>query len=153
MQSARFEQFFAAPQETVFAWFAQHRNVARLFGGRLVDTCPAPAADSAPDSDAALGVGSVRVVRLGMIRLEEAITGFEPAQCIEYRVVRGWPIREHLGRMRFAAVDGGTQLVHTVEFEVAVPGLGGLIAGLMCASWRRNIHHAVDAISGATPDA
>lgn len=141
-QSVRFEQFFAAPRPAVFAWFAQHQNVVRLFGGRLRSVTPATEGDT-PE-----GQGSIREVGVGPMRLTETVTRFEPPQLIEYRVTRGWPITQHLGRMAFSEVDGGTQLEYSIEFEVGLPGAGGIFAGVLCASWRHNIHRAVDGVSG-----
>lgn len=140
--SVRFEQFFAAPRPVVFGWFAQHQNMARLFGGRLKRTVAA-------SGDTPEGLGSVREVGVGLLRLEETITRFEPPEVIEYRVTRGWPITDHLGRLCFSEIDGGTHLDYAIEFKVAVPGLGGIFAGVLCASWRRHIHRVVDAVSGA----
>lgn len=144
-QSARFEQFFAAPREAVFDWFAQHANVSGLFGGRLVSERPAP--DGSPS-----GTGSERVVGLGALRLHETVTRFERPDVIEYRVTRGWPIVEHQGRICFEAVEGGTRVIYGIDFRVSLPGLGSVVAGLLCASWRRNIHRAVDAVSASIPD-
>ena len=142
-QSVRFEQFFAAPRQKVFAWFSHHENLARLFGGRLIDTAPGP------DSEQPLGAGAVRVVRFGLMRVEETVTCFEPPQRIEYRVTHGWPIADHHGRLSFSEVEGGTHLDYTIEFRVRLAGVGSVMAGVLCASWRRNIHRAVDAISSA----
>lgn len=140
-QSVRFEQFFAAPREPVFAWFAQHENFGLLFPGRT-KRIQASADPAEPN-----GLGSVREVRIGLVRLEETITRFEPPSCIEYRVTRGWPVRNHLGRLRFEAVPGGTLLEYVIEFDSRLPFAGGLVAGSLCASWRSGVQRAVEAIS------
>lgn len=142
-QSVRFEQFFAAPRERVFAWFADHENFGRIFPGstrRIVD---------ASDPADVNGLGSVREVRIGLVRLEETITRYEPPACIEYRVTRGWPVRNHLGRLGFESVAGGTQLEYTITFESRIPFAGNLVAGSLCASWRRGVARAVESISGS----
>lgn len=142
-QSVRFEQFFAAPRETVFAWFSRHENFRLLFPNRIrrikVGNDPAE-----PN-----GLGSVREVRMGLVRLEETITRYEPPSCIEYQVTRGWPVRKHLGRLLFEPVAGGTRLDYTIEFETRLPFAGGMVAGSLCASWRVGVQRAVEAISRA----
>lgn len=142
-QSVRFEQFFAAPREPVFAWFSQHENFGQLFPGR---TRRIRASD---DPAMPNGLGSVREVRIGLVRLEETITRYESPSCIEYQVTRGWPVRNHLGRLRFEEVPGGTLLEYTIEFDSRLPLAGSMVAGSLCASWRRGVQRAVDAISHA----
>lgn len=142
-QIVRFEQFFAAPREPVFAWFADHQNFGRLFPGttRRIRDSDAPGNPN--------GLGSVREVRMGPLRLEETITAFDAPARIEYRVTRGWAIRNHVGRLRFESVPGGTHLEHSIEFDCGLPFAGGVVAGLLCQSWRRGVQRAVEAISGA----
>ena len=142
-QSVRFEQFFAAPRERVFAWFACPENVGQLFPGRTRRLRPAPDA-AHPD-----GVGAVREVRIGPVRLEETITRYEPPTLIEYRVTRGWTIREHAGRLTFEDVPGGTQLEYVIRFRSRLPFAGGLVAGSLCASWRRGVQRAIEGITAA----
>jgi uncharacterized protein YndB with AHSA1/START domain len=142
-QVVRFEQFFAAPRERVFAWFACPENVGQLFPGRTRRLHPAPD-PAAPD-----GVGAVREVRVGPVRLEETITRYEPPSLIEYRVTRGWTIRRHVGCLRFEEVPGGTQLEYVIRFESRLPFAGGLVAGSLCASWRRGVQRAIESVTAA----
>lgn len=140
-QSVRFEQFFAAPRERVFAWFSRHENLGQLFPGRTRRL------SDAPDPQAPDGLGSVREIRVGLVRLEETITRYEPPSCIEYQVTRGWAIHNHLGRLQFESVEGGTRLEYTIEFDTSLPLAGSLVAGSLCQSWRRRVHRAVEAIA------
>lgn len=140
-QSVRFEQFFAAPRERVFAWFSNPENVGQLFPGRTRRLKPS---DDPAHPD---GLGSVREVRVGLVRLEETITRYDPPGCIEYRVTRGWAVRHHVGRLRFEEVPGGTSLEYVIRFESRVPLAGSLFAGTLCGSWRRRVQRAVEAIT------
>lgn len=143
-QSVRFEQFFAAPRAVVFGWFSHPENFGRLFPVRVRRI-----RDSSSPVDVN-GEGSVREVRFGLLRLEETVTDFQRPVFIEYRVTRGWPIRNHVGRLRFEEVAGGTRLEYTLDFHSRMPLLGGVIAGFLCASWRRGAQGAVEAISAAS---
>lgn len=140
-QTVRFEQFFAAPRETVFAWFAQHENVGRLFhcgAWRIRDS------DVGPDVN---GVGSVRMVRHGLIKLEQTVTRFEPPELIEYRGAPGWPIGTQIARLHFEAVPGGTHLDYSIEFDSRLPFSGGLLTSLLSKTWRSGVQRAVEATS------
>lgn len=142
LQTICFEQFFAAPRETVFAWFAQHENVGRLF------YCSSARVRDGDDPGADVnGVGSTRRVRHGMFKLEQTITRFEPPSLIEYRGTSGWPIGAQLGRLQFEAVPGGTQLKYNIEFESRLPGSGGMLSTLLSRAWQRGVQRAVEATS------
>lgn len=142
-QAVRFEQFFAAPRERVFAWFSQHENLGQLFPGRTrrIREGRDPAQPN--------GLDSVREVRVGPVRLEETITRYDPPSFIEYRVTRGWPLRNHLGRLRFDEVSGGTRLEYTIEFDSRLPFTGSVVAGSLCRSWRRGVQRTIESIVAA----
>jgi uncharacterized protein YndB with AHSA1/START domain len=137
-QTVRFEQFFAAPREKVFAWFADHEKFGRIWPGstrRVQDS-----ADGANVN----GLGSVRETRTSGMSLEETIVVFEPPERIEYKVTKGGPIKNHHGRLQFNEVTGGTKLDYTIEFDPKIPLTGGLIASVICASWHRGVQRAVE---------
>jgi uncharacterized protein YndB with AHSA1/START domain len=132
-QQVRFEQFFAAPRERVFVFFADHGKFGRLWPGKFRRI-----RDSADAGDPN-GLGSVREIRSGGLTFEETVTAFDPPERIEYQVTKGSPIRNHLGRLLFTDEPGGTKLVYTIEFEPRIPLTGGLICSVLCASWHRRI--------------
>lgn len=142
-QSVRFEQFFAAPRERVFAWFSQHENFGLLFPGRTRRL------REGHDPAQPNGAGSVREIRIGPLRLEETITRHEPPSLIEYRMTRGWPLRNHRGRLCFDEVAGGTRLEYTIGFDSRLPLAGSLVAGSLCRSWRRGVQRAIESIAAA----
>lgn len=142
-QQLRMEQFFAAPREKVFAYFADHEKLSRVWGGGFKRV-----KDSADRKDPN-GLGSVREIRSKGIRFEETIVTYDKPAVIEYTVSKGGPIKNHLGRMEFHAVDGGTQLIYTIRFEPKIPLTGGLFAGLICGSWHSGVHRAVKDIAKA----
>ncbi|MBI3171792.1 MAG: SRPBCC family protein, partial [Hydrocarboniphaga effusa] len=93
------------------------------------------------------GLGSVREIRSSGFTFEETITAFDPPQRIEYRITRGGPIKNHLGRLLFSEVPGGTQLDYTIEFNPRLRLTGGLIASILCASWHRGVQRTIDDLS------
>jgi uncharacterized protein YndB with AHSA1/START domain len=140
-QSVRFEQFFAAPREKVFAWFSDHEKFGRIFPGRTRRI------RTATEGDDPNGLGSARRVGAWPMTFEETITGFRAPDLIEYRVTRGGPVRNHQGRMRFESVAGGTGLEYVIEFDPRIPFTGGLIAGLLCGAWRHGVQKAIEDIT------
>lgn len=146
-QTIRFEQFFSAPREAVFDWFAKHENVGQLF------YCGARQVRDGDQGQAPNGVGSARLVHHGLIRLEQTITRFEPPGLIEYQGKPHWPIGRQHGRLSFESVPGGTQLEYRIEYDSRLPFSGGLLTGLLTNAWRRGVQRAVEAVSATTAPA
>lgn len=140
-QRVHFEQFFAAERERVFAYFADHEKFGRIWPGRFRRIHES--ADAAQPN----GLGSVREIKSSGFTFEETITAFDPPQRIEYRITRGGPIKNHLGRLLFSEVPGGTKLEYTIEFDPRLRFTGGLIASVLCASWHRGVQRAIDDLS------
>jgi uncharacterized protein YndB with AHSA1/START domain len=140
-QTVRFEQFFAASRERVFAWFADHEKFGLIWPGR---TRRVQASAEAAEPN---GLGSVREVSTAGIAFEETITGFEPPARIEYRITKGSPIKNHRGLLLFTDVTGGTKLEYTIEFDPKLPLTGGLIASVLCTSWHRGVSRAVEGLA------
>ena len=140
-QSVRFEQFFAAPRDKVFAWFADHEKFGRIWPGR---TRRIRIATEGQDPN---GLGSARAIGSWPLAFEETITDFRSPELIEYRVTRGGPVKNHAGRLRFESVAGGTGLEYVIEFDPKIPFTGGLIAGLLCGAWRHGVQKAIEDIS------
>src|SRR5690606_12105931 len=64
------------------------------------------------------GVGSVRKLRVGPgPSFEETVTAYEENRLIEYRITRGSPLRNHFGRMQFAADGEGSRRHDTIAFD------------------------------------
>ncbi len=139
------QHFFAAPRATVFRYFADHEQF-----GRLWRPARCRVLQLAPGSEPR-GVGSVREIGVGPIRFDETITAFELDRVIEYRVTRGGPFRNHVGRMRFDDQPGGTQLDYRIEFDSRWPLLGNAVAAMMHQAWLRGVGHAIDRMTGARP--
>ena len=137
-QTVRFEQFFAAPRDKVFAWFADHDKFGRIWPGKTRRI------HESPDPREPNGLGSVREIRSGGLTFEETVTGFDVPERIEYRITKGGPIKNHRGELRFSEVEGGTRLDYVIEFDPKLPLTGGLIASILCTSFQRGIPRAVE---------
>src|ERR1051326_5565322 len=136
-QQIKFEQFFAAPRDKVFAFFADHEKFGLIWGGRFRRV-----KDSGDPKDPN-GLGSVREVRSKGLTFEETIIAYEPPSLIEYTVTRGSPIKNHKGRIEFRDVQGGTKVDYTITFDPRIPLTGGIFASILCASWHAGVNRAV----------
>ena len=98
------------PVHELFAELADHERLRRVFGvpvRRIRD------GESEPN-----GVGSVRRMGVGLLKLEETVTAIDPDRSIEYRITRGGgPVRNHRGRLEFARVGNGSRVIWTIDYD------------------------------------
>jgi len=73
------------------------------------------------------GVGCVRVISTAGWRVEEEVTTFERPRAMGYRLVRGFPLKNHLGTVTFAPSPAGTEVTWSCRFDPTIPGLGGVL--------------------------
>jgi uncharacterized protein YndB with AHSA1/START domain len=127
------EHDFLKPPARIFAYLAEHENLADVFGAkvkRLRD-----GADGERN-----GVGSCRQLRIGPLApFEETVTEFVPAERIVYRITKGSPLRGHVGTMTFAPAAGGTRFVYDIRLASPIPG----VARVVQASLTRSINRAL----------
>jgi hypothetical protein len=114
-------QDFPQPLSAVFAHMAHHDNLAVLFG------VPVRRIRESPDPAEPNGLGSVRVVAIGPVKIEETITVFEKDRLIEYRITRGGFMKHHRGELRFSAQGDGARVEYQLELESALPLMTGPI--------------------------
>jgi uncharacterized protein YndB with AHSA1/START domain len=113
---------FRAPVERVFAYLAEHENLATLFGTRIERV-----RDGETERN---GVGSCRRLSFyGLLPFEETVTEVVPNERIVYRITKGSPMRDHEGTMAFSSTTGGgTRLDYRIRLGSAVPGLASVVA-------------------------
>ncbi len=75
------------------------------------------------------GVGSVRRLKMGIFRsIDEVITVFEVPELIEYRVLTGVPVKNHVGRIEFVDIGKGRSRVdYSIQFDPIFPGFGRIL--------------------------
>ncbi len=125
---------FRAPVERVFAYLAEHENLASLFGTRIERVC-----DGETERN---GVGSCRRLSFyGLLPFEETVTEVVPNERIVYRITKGSPMRDHEGTMAFSSTaDGGTRLDYRIRLGSAVPGLAPVVARALHGNIARGLH-------------
>lgn len=120
MQRIEIDHDFAKPVPRVYAYLAEHENLAPLFGAKVTRV-----RDGATERN---GAGSVRALRIAVLPpFEETVTEAIPNELIRYRITKGSPLRGHHGEMRFEPRGTGTHLRYVIEFGAVVPGLDRVI--------------------------
>jgi hypothetical protein len=124
MQRIEIDQDFVLPVDRVYAYLAEHENLAPLFGLKV-----ARIRDGDTERN---GTGSVRQLRIAFLPpFEETITNAVRNERIDYRITKGSPLRDHSGSMVFSPSGTGSRLHYVIEFGAVVPGLDRVIkAGL-----------------------
>jgi uncharacterized protein YndB with AHSA1/START domain len=122
MASFTLERDVAAPPETLFEVFVDHRNYAAITPLRKSEL--EREGDPAPN-----GVGAVRVLRsIGPPLREEVLTYEEPRR-FSYRLLSGLPVRDHVGTVELTPEDGRTKVTYAVRVMPTVPLGGRVVVG------------------------
>jgi uncharacterized protein YndB with AHSA1/START domain len=130
------EHDFAKPPERIFAYLAEHENLADVFGAKVTRLRDG-------EDGERNGVGSVRKLHIGLLPpFEETITEFVAPERIVYRITKGdLLLRGHVGVMSFAPTpaSGGTRFAYDIRLASPVPG----VALLARAALTRSITQAL----------
>lgn len=122
------EHRFAKPPEAIFAYLAEHENLAEVFGAKITRLRDG-------EDGQRNGVGSVRQLRIGPLpAFEETVTEFVVPERIVYRISKGSPLRGHVGVMTFAAAAGGTDFVYDIRLASPIPGVAVIVRATLTRS-------------------
>lgn len=119
------EHDFDKPVSEVFAELADHPRFGRIVGAPI-QRIVAGTGPTGPN-----GLGSVRRIGNPPFDFEETIVAFEPDALIEYRITKGTPLRDHLGRMVFSSRGRGSHLSYVITYDMRVPLLGRLLETML----------------------
>jgi uncharacterized protein YndB with AHSA1/START domain len=131
------EREFAKPPELIFAYLAEHENLAEVFGAKVTRLRDG-------ENGERNGIGSVRKLQIGPLPpFEETVTEFVVPKRIVYRITKGSPLRGHVGTMTFTpAPDGGTRFDYDIRIASPIPGLAPIVS----AALTRSISQSLDAV-------
>jgi uncharacterized protein YndB with AHSA1/START domain len=122
------EHDFDKPPERIFAYLAEHENLAEMFGAKITRLGDGEAGERN-------GVGSRRQLRIGPLPpFEETVTEFLPSERIVYRITKGSPLRGHLGTMTFAPLSDGTRFVYDIRLASPIPGVARIVQSSLTRS-------------------
>lgn len=116
---------YTSDPATVFEKLSEHENLGPVFGAKIARV---------KDGDTSRnGVGSTRSLKIGPLpAFHETTTVSEPNTLIEYKISKGSPLKGHWGRQVLTPTpEGGTVLDYTIGFDMAVPGVAGIVAKVL----------------------
>ncbi|MFC9877418.1 SRPBCC family protein [Nocardia salmonicida] len=113
MPRSTVETVFDAPRDIVYRLFTERESVSPYLPiqVKLVKA-----------GDPTTGVGAQHVLGFGKLGVTEEITALVPGERMEYKIVKGAPVKRHVGAITFAdTTEGGTRVVYTMDSEPSLP--------------------------------
>jgi uncharacterized protein YndB with AHSA1/START domain len=133
MASFTVERTIAAPPETVFAVFTDHRRYAEFTNLRRSEL--EREGEPAPN-----GVGAIRRLSAVGPPLREEILTYEEPSRFSYKLLSGLPVRDHVGTIELTPQGTGTKLTYAVRLIPTLPLAGGVVV----AAVRLGVKQLVD---------
>ncbi|ASF08554.1 hypothetical protein NBRGN_099_00550 [Nocardia brasiliensis NBRC 14402] len=113
MASTTVDAVIAAPREVVYRLFADRESVSPYLPINIKLTKPGLTERE--------GVGAQHLLGVGPLGVTEEITKLVPGERMEYKIVKGAPVKRHVGVITFADADKGTLVSYTMESEPSLP--------------------------------
>jgi uncharacterized protein YndB with AHSA1/START domain len=137
MIEVEMHQHFSAPPATVFAAVTDHKRLEEWQKGTRVTLektgVPAPN-----------GLGAVRKISTGPMSIYEEVVRWEEPHQMDYRLIRGLPLRDHLGEIRFKPTpEGGTLIEYRIRYWVPWYAGGSVVGRLAGRQLQRVIGAAL----------
>lgn len=131
MASTTVDTVIAAPRDTVYRLFTDRDAMAAYLPIQISLVKPGAGSPS--------GVGAQYKLGLGPLGVTEETTELVPGERMVYRIIKGAPVKRHVGTVTFTDAPGGTRVVYTMESEPSLPipakalelGLKGLISAFI----------------------
>lgn len=90
-------------------------------------------------------VGEVRKFKTGRTVTVEEVTEFEAGRRLQYRLVRGMPLRDYVSTIEVEYHEGGSVITWTSRFHANRPGTSGIYRWVL----RRFLRDMVDGLAAA----
>ncbi|MFI9637731.1 SRPBCC family protein [Nocardia sp. NPDC051929] len=113
MASTTVDAVIAAPREVVYRLFADRESISPYV--------PVQVKLVKPGLTEREGVGAQHLIGLGPVGVTEEITKLVPGERMEYKIVKGAPVKRHVGIVTFADADNGTLVSYTMESDPSLP--------------------------------
>ncbi|WP_029900369.1 SRPBCC family protein [Nocardia brasiliensis] len=113
MASTTVDAVIAAPREVVYRLFADRESVSPYLPINIKLTKPGLTERE--------GVGAQHLLGVGPLGVTEEITKLVPGERMEYKIVKGAPVKRHVGVITFADAEKGTLVSYTMESEPSLP--------------------------------
>ncbi len=121
MQTVHVTQDFPQPVDQLFAYLAEHENLAPVFGAKIRRL------NDGTDGTRN-GIGSAREMRVGPLPpFVETNVEVIPNELIRYEITQGGILKDHAGVLRFTSRGDGSHLDLTITFDGKAPGIGTIV--------------------------
>ena len=124
---------FTLPVEDVYALLSDHNRLSRVLGvpvKRIRDAV----------GDDVNGVGSVRLIGVAPLGIEETVTAAEPNRLIRYRISKGGaPVKNHSGELTFSKTAEGSRVNWVIDFDSSLPVAGTVVRLALGAAINRGL--------------
>jgi len=135
------QQRFAAPPEKVFAVVTDHKRIEQWQPGTRVTL---EKLGNPPPN----GLGAVRKVSGGPLSVYEEVVRWEEPRAMDYRLIKGFPLRDHLGEIRFSPTPGGGTLVdYRIHYWVPWYAGGSVVGRLFGRQLQKVISRAFEKLA------
>ena len=142
MQYVEVKRVIDAPIDAVWARYTDHVSWTEWAG--LGKVTLDRQGDPPPN-----GVGCVRAISSGGVKVVEEVLSFEPPRRMTYRIVRGGlPIKDHLGEVDFEPHGDRTLVTWRCRFDSKIAGLGGLFRFFITRLFRNALEGLVKDLQG-----
>jgi hypothetical protein len=81
-----------------------------------------------PGDPASQGVGSIRTITIGKVKVRERLESINAPKSFTYRILSGAPMKDHLAKAEFIPQGSSTEVRFTYEFTPKIIGIGWLVS-------------------------
>ncbi|MBF6215247.1 SRPBCC family protein [Nocardia puris] len=114
MATSTVDVVIAAPREAVYKFFIERDGINPYL----------PVVNftlKKPGATAPTGVGAQYLVGVKGVGFVEETTELVPGEKLEYQIIKGAPVKRHVGTVTFRDTEGGTHVSYTMESEPSLP--------------------------------
>jgi hypothetical protein len=124
-------QRFTAPPARVFEALTDHVAFGRALGEDIrLDR---------PGSPSPNGLGAVRAIHARGLVIREEVVGWEVPRAMDYRVVAGAPLQNHLGEIRIEPDGAGSRVDYRIRFDWPWYLGGAVVGGLVARNLEKQL--------------
>src|ERR1051325_8733205 len=121
MIEVEIHQHFSAPPATVFAAVTDHKRIEEWQKGTRVTI-------ETPGVPAPNGLGALHKISTGPRSVYEEVARWEEPHEMDYRLIRGLPLHDHLGEIRFKPTpEGGPVGEDRIRYRVPWSARGSAV--------------------------
>ncbi|MEV0298276.1 SRPBCC family protein [Nocardia sp. NPDC050710] len=113
MASSTVDAVIPAPREVVYRFFAERDGINPYL--------PVDFTLKKPGTPTPNGVGAQYQIGKAGVGFVEETTDLVPGERMEYKIIKGAPVKRHVGIITFTDADNGTLVSYTMESEPILP--------------------------------